>query len=386
MFIKFILNKPYKHIIRGEKQMDKTFILHISTITLSAFFAGLSQKFATDKDGKMKLNKVFLIFSFLILFVMMGFRTVGVGVDDNTYNRIFQQVINNGPINVFKANTMEPGYLILNYIISFFTKKFQYALIILTFIPMFLYYKALTYEKKNVNMFLEFFLFGTIIYLYFYGIIRLFIAASIVAYALRYVSEKSTAKYVFMILLATTFHYSAFFMLFLIYFSTEKENEERNMKSLVFIVLIGMPVIIFFASNYIFPNMGERYNAYTTVGSFEFSIDLFDKIPIVLVSLFLYKDIKKFNPRIKLHIVIYSLASVISIYSTIINIGRIQWYLIFSVCILLPDIARAVNRSKYRNFNIILVPLIMIYGILYMYSIYNQTTNICMHEYTNILF
>ena len=64
------------------------------------------------------------------------------------------------------------------------------------------------------------------------------------------------------------------------------------MKSLVFIVLIGMPVIIFFASNYIFPNMGERYNAYTTVGSFEFSIDLFDKIPIVLVSLFLYKDIK----------------------------------------------------------------------------------------------
>lgn len=366
--------------------MDKSFIIHIVTIALASIFAGLSQTFAKDKKGKMKLNSIFLIVSFLILFVMMGFRTVGVGVDDFAYSKIYQQVIDNGPINVFLKNTMEPGYLILNYIVSFITKDFQYALIIITFIPMFLYYKALIYERKNISLFLSVFIFGTILYIYFYGIIRLFIASSIIAYAIRYVLNKQTFKYVFFVLLAMMFHYSAIFMLFLIYFSTEKKYKERSIKSLIILVMVGMPLIIFIASKFIFSNMGVRYNAYTSMRNFKLSLDVLDKLPILIVALYLFKDIEKFNSNIKIYVTIYALASVVSIYSSMIDIGRIQWYLLFSLCIILPNIVRAVSYSKFKNFNVVIIPLVMTYGVIYMYSIYNQTTNLCMHQYTNILF
>lgn len=361
--------------------MQDSFILHIITILLAAIFAGLSQKFSKND----KLNKVFLALSFMTLFLMMGYRTVGVGVDDKTYARIFNTVKLEGPISVFLNTTMEPGYLIINYIFSIFIEDFQYVLPLLTIIPLFFYYKAMTYEKDNINLFIATFLFGTVLYFYFYGIIRLFIAASIVAYAYRYIFEKKTKKYIFYVLLATTFHYSAIFMLFFVYFSTEKEEKPRTMKMLITLVVIVMPVLIFIASNYVFPNMGERYNTYTNIKSFKFSLDLFDKLPILLVAIFLYKDMHKFNPHIKIYIVTYALATVISIYTTMLNIGRIQWYLLFSICIIFPNMVRAIQKSKYKYFNILLVPLIMTYGILYMNSMYNQPTNLCMHTYSNVL-
>ena len=365
--------------------MDDAFLLHLITIFLASFFAWLAQKFAKKQGNTYQLNKLFFCISFLILFIMMGFRTVGVGVDDKTYERIFNQVMENGPIQVFLQTTMEPGYLILNYVISLFTDNFQYALIILTFIPMVLYYKALYYERERINLFLGVFLFGTLLYIYFYGIIRLFIAASIVAYAYKWIFEKQTKKYIIAIFLATLFHYSAVFMLFFLYFTTEKEEKPRSIKSLVFLVMFIMPVIIFVASNYIFPNMGDRYSSYTQVKGFQFSIDLLDKLPVLIVALIIYKDLLKVNKNIKIYLIIYAFATVIAIYSTIINIGRIQWYLMFSLCIILPTIVRAIGKTKFKYFNILVVPLVLLYGIIYMNAIYNQSTNKCMHDYSNIL-
>ena len=365
--------------------MDNTFLLHLITIFLASVFAGLAQKFANGKEDKYQLNKLFFSISFLILFVMMGFRSIGVGVDDKTYERIYNQVIDNGPIQIFLQTTMEPGYLILNYIISLFTSNFQYALVILTFIPMVFYYKALYYERKNINMFLGVFLFGTLLYIYFYGIIRLFIAASIVTYAYKFIFLKETKKYILAILIATLFHYSAIFMLFFVYITTEKEQKPRSIKSIIFLVIFVMPIIIFIASNYIFPNMGDRYNSYTQVKGIHFSIDLLDKIPILMVALTLYKDMLNTNKNIRIYLIMCSLVTIVSIYSTAINIGRIQWYLMFSLCIILPTIVRTIGKTKFKYFNILIVPVILLYGIVYMSAIYNQPTNKCMHDYSNIL-
>ncbi len=367
--------------------MQNEYIVYYGTILLASTFAWLSQKFARDKENSFKLNKFFWILSITILIITMGFRACNVGVDDGAYKNIFNDVVNYGPIEKFLQTTIEPGYLILNYIISFFTKDFQVVLFITSCIPIVLYYKAIEYERKNVNFFLTVFLFGTLLYLYFFGIIRLFIAASIVTYALRYVFEKKSLKYILFILLATSIHYSAIFMLFLLYFSTEKEEKPRKMKNIILLITIAMPVIIIMVSQFIFPSMGDRYTNYTKINQLSLSINQFDKIPITIMALILYDYLKKINKNTKIYIVLSALTTVISIYSTVISIGRIQWYLNFANCILLPLVVRAINKNTlYKYWNILLIPIIIIYGLFYSYKILNQPSYDGMLNYSNVLF
>ncbi len=366
--------------------MQDTIITYSITVLLASTFAGLAQKFAKDKQGKYKLNKIFWILSMAVLVITMGFRTIGVGVDDLTYRRIFQTVQDIGPIQHFFNTTMEPGYLVLNYIVGLFTDDFQIMLILISIIGIFFFFKALEYERKNINLFLAVFLFSTILYFYYIGIIRLFLAASITAYALRFVMEKKTAKFIICILIAGTFHYSAIFMMFLVYFSTEKEEKPRSMRSIILLVTLAMPILIYVVSQVIFPNMGDRYSNKTNLGQLSLSIGQFDKLPIILLAFYLYKDMVKQNKNIKIYIVIYTLAIAIGIYSTVLNIGRIEWYMNFAICIIFPQIARAVRFSKFKYFTILLIPLILVYGAVYAYRIiYLEPSNDGLRNYTSVL-
>lgn len=71
--------------------------IYYITIFLASLFAWLAQKFAKDVKNSFKLNKFFWFLSISIMIVMMGFRTVGVGVDDFSYRRIFNDVISMRP-------------------------------------------------------------------------------------------------------------------------------------------------------------------------------------------------------------------------------------------------------------------------------------------------
>ena len=93
--------------------MQESYIIYTVTVILASFFAWMSQIFAKDKQGKFKLNKIFLIISMMILIIVMGYRTIGVGVDDATYVRIFQRVSNIGVIEEFLNNTIEPRIFVI---------------------------------------------------------------------------------------------------------------------------------------------------------------------------------------------------------------------------------------------------------------------------------
>ena len=233
--------------------MTKEYVIYYGTILLASFFAWLAQKFAKDKEGKFRLNKFWFILSMLTLSFTMGLRTIGVGVDDKSYERIFIEIKNNNFITLFLETKMEIGYLLLNQIFAFFTNDFQVVLYFITLITLAFYYKAIEYERKNVNYFLLVFLFGTIMYLYFFGIIRLFIATGIVAYAYRFIFEKNTKKYIKWVIIASLFHYSALFALIFIYFSTEKKEKTRSISKLVLITAIVLPIVMIAFSKLIIP-------------------------------------------------------------------------------------------------------------------------------------
>lgn len=316
----------------------------------------------------------------------MDLERFGVGVDDISYQRTFINVSSIGPIQQFINTKMEIGYLILNYIISLFTDNFQVVIFITTLIPLILYYKAFEYEKENLSLFWTIFFFGTFLYLYFCGIIRLFIATSIIAYSLRFVFEKKTIKFILCVLLAVSFHYSAFIMLFLLYFTTEKENQKRSNKLLIFLLVIILPIILTIISNYVLPNMGNRYSGYGEVTNKSINIMTFDKVPLLVIAIILQKMIQKINKNARIYIIIYSFATIISIYSTMLDIGRMQWYCNMTICILIPSIYIAIKKSKSRELAYIYMLLMILYALLYSSSIINTSTRECMLYYSNILF
>ena len=286
-------------------------------------------------------------------------------------------------MNILCIQEWNSGYLILNYIVSFFTKEYYVLSFIATLIPMWLFYKAFEYEADHVNLFLAIFLFGTTMYLYFFGITRLFIATGIAAYAYRYIFERNTKKYVLLILIAGMFHYSALFMMFFVYLTTETENKPRSLKSIIVIMFFFMPILIYILSNYFFPNMSNRYADYVTTNeNIQFSILQLDKLPILLLALMFQGNIMKFNKNIRIYNILYSLTIIISIYSSFINIARIQWYVTFSLCIILPSLVREL-KQPYKELSYFSLPFVIAYGIIYGNKLIAGTM---IREYSNIFF
>ena len=373
--------------------MIKEYFIYYGTIIIAAILAWISQVLADDKENKFKLNKIFFYMSAFILSITMGCRVSGVGVDDKTYELIFNQINNNGFLDIFVNTKMEPGYLILNQIVAIFTDDFQIFLYIASLIPILFFYKAIEYERKNVNFFLVIFLFGTLMYLYFFGIIRLFIAASIMAFSIRYIFEKNTLKYVLFILIASLFHYSALFMLLMVYFSSEKQERPKSMAKFIIITSIMIPILIIVTSQYVIPILGEsKFENYTELntGGFGISLGDLDKVPLLILAIIFKKDIDKMKGHdSRIYITMFALATVVAIFSKIGSsvIVRLQWYCMFSLCILLPLIARALTKTKFKNFIILYIPIIIVYGIFYSYRIvFVQSSNECMTNYASILF
>ena len=89
----------------------------------AAILAWIAQK--TGVKEEKKVNYIFWTLSMMVFILVFGFRECGVGVDDNSYKRIFGEVSSYGIIGQFFRTTMEPGYLTLNYVVSLFTNNFQ---------------------------------------------------------------------------------------------------------------------------------------------------------------------------------------------------------------------------------------------------------------------
>ena len=364
--------------------MQESYIVYCITIFISSILAGISQLLAKRdlKTNKIRINKFCWYLSMIILVFVMAFRAIGVASDDESYITIFNNVIKLGPIQYFINSKIEFGYLLINYIVSLFTENYFVLSFVVTLIPMLFFYKALEYEAERTNLFISVFLFGTTMYLYFFGITRLFIATSIVVFGYRYIFKKQTMKYAICVLIASMFHYSAFFMIFFVYFTTEKDTKKRSLKKVLMLMIFLMPILIWFVNNYIFPNMGYRYTKYMNLGEFVLTIDKFDKLPFLILAIIFQKKISKFNKDIRIYNIIYAITIIISIYASIMDLGRIQWYMTFPICIILPSIGRVLWQQR-KELGYLYIPIEMLYGLIYAYRI---TLNMTVNEYQNIFF
>lgn len=148
--------------------------------------------------------------SMLCVFLCFGYMT---GSDWRSYELMYENVSLN---NLFTDYYLEPGYYLWMVIFKVFHFKFWFffittkILIFLTFLHTINKY-ASEYRYLIWMFFLPFFAF----YLFIDNPMRNLIAVAIILYAFKYLEHKEYVKFLLLVLLASSFHITAFVLMFL---------------------------------------------------------------------------------------------------------------------------------------------------------------------------
>lgn len=165
---------------------------------------------------KSKRNTIlFLVLSSLAMIAVAGLRADTVGIDYKQYETYFYQVHDGGwSFLISSANgyRIEPGYSLLNYFVSLFTRDVHIFMLVVAVIVITL--TAVLLYRVSPIPWIGMFVFASF---GFYGnslsFIRQCIAIAIYLYSIEYIKKKKFVPYLLIILLASTFHKSMLIMI-----------------------------------------------------------------------------------------------------------------------------------------------------------------------------
>lgn len=320
------------------------------------------------------LNNFYKYVSFLILLIISGFRGLNVGNDTIHYVRAFSNF--NGISDSFRiyVDRYEIGYRILNGVVSTFTNNPHVLLLCCAFITLFCFYKFV--YKNSKYPWLSILLF--VLLMYFVNsmcIMRQYIAIGLSCIAISYLVENKKIKYLIFVLLATTFHFSAIFVLLLLPLSIIKINNQKKFLyfSLVFLFALSFNYLID-----LFVKIVPMYSKYFTSEKYYLSNragSFFEAILqgiVFLIINYCYKkvEIQDDEKSMKLAKIGYFCSlitfcvSVVSIYGSILE--RMRLYFSVVNCITIPNILYSLTKSKEKT--MLLVVIISI-SLLYFLAI-----------------
>lgn len=343
--------------------MIASYAFYGAGVLSATLLAWLSQIFFRYRNGNRRPHLFFYSLSALVLIFIMGFRAQ-TAVDDGNYLRIYNEVAEKNIIEFYQTRTTEPFYVLLNYFVKFVFDDFQWVIIITSAIMIACFYWAISYEFGKISLGLAVFIFATTQYFYYFGIIRLGIAVSIIVVAYRFIIENKKSKYIFMVLLATMFHYSALFALIMV---VVKIDRLARLKQGTFAkIFLAIPIAFFLVRLLAAPFLSERYSKYFASDNF-ISFGFINLLPFLLLYMLDYKKLRSLGVNYEYYFVMFYITIITEAFAPIIGIGRMIWYFSLSNAFLLPGVIR-VNKEITLKF--LLVLLTIGYCVFYSYIAY----------------
>lgn len=312
------------------------------------------------RDKKVK-DKMFLLITFILLFILVASREFTIGNDTPSYLDIYNRC-NIYKWGVFsKTGYYEPGYLALNVILNYLHVSPRLFLTILALIFNYAIYKFIKDNSSNYLM-------SVLLYinlLYFYqsmNILRQFFALSIILlFGYKLIKEKKLKKYIITVLFAALFHSTALFAIFL--YPLCHLRHSRKMIALIIIGAIVGTLLL----NQVYPIIASLLNRE------EFYINMMGEaklgniiktlifLSMYLFSLIIIKRNERQNYNSYLNILLFTTA----IFFTSINMAVLsragQYFSIISLISLPNMIESNIKESKVLVRSSI-VTLFMIYS------------------------
>lgn len=341
--------------------MDLVYTLNVIIIVLYSFF--------------IKDRKQYVIVASLHLFLFLALRSNTLGPDANYYNTGYYYIKSLNfstlisKLHFFKTASLiypfnyESGYVVLNWIVSFFGFSYHFFLIVCSAINMYAFGK-LIYKYSKIPW-LSFFIlcsFGT--FTYFIEILRHSLGLSFFILAIINLLDSNKRKAILFIVLAFLFHRSSIVLLPLLFIVDRKTLKKNNA---IIILLLTIPFL--FLSKYFY---GFAYHFISLFGksryvggSIHFNKLFFLLYLIYIIIIFFVnfekqKDDKVFN--LTFWALIFSIFfEIIGLYNEVMA-RSVQMYTSLLI-LLIPNV---INMYEKQKSFLIIKMAIVISLILYM--------------------
>lgn len=354
--------------------MNSTFIIYIFTQLLAIIFLYLA--FKNKKNDvlipiikkNISLSIIYLIISASVLAFLAIFRSPSVGADYKTYIHLYDAIRTN-TLTAQELEWLSPGYRILNTIFAFFFgNNYWIFFSFITFLTLFFLYKAIWNESKNPMLSLFMFL-SFCLYYQFFNQFRQMLAIAIVLYSYKYLKNKNIIKYIFFILLATSFHKSALIMIPIYWISMIKINKKIIIGYLFICVLayfsIDVMRVILKDTYY-----GQMYfgSQYDIVGKSSTYLNLIFRVGLLVSTLLFFKKIENPKTNILYHMAfLCTIVQILTVRSYVF--GRVTTYFFVFYILLIPYIIETIFYDNIKKIVIILVSLVLsLYHFVYFNS------------------
>ncbi len=196
---------------------------------------------------KKNIQIIFLLISFIILFLISAYRGITVGTDTIHYEFWFEQLSLG---TEWIRNSIEPGWVWLNDFVIAIGGSYREVLVLsslLTLIPVFIV------AKNNYNPMLVI-SFYYLFYFFFYSLnaIRQMIAVSLILFALNSLLKNRNIVFIVFTIFASLFHYSALFVIFLYFYKLVSDSKKILILFSIFSMIFGIfgVDIIAYAASY----------------------------------------------------------------------------------------------------------------------------------------
>ena len=280
-----------------------------------------------------------LAISFLLLFIVGGFRDVSVGTDTENYARLFDSY---GSDVSMMHHATEPLFLLIQFLVAEMGGGYEIMLLIIMAVILgTIHFYARLVSKSSLYVILSFFL----LYFYFYSFntMRQYMGIGFCLIAFYYLSKKRVKRYFLFIFIAFLFHATALVGLFAYILNKIKLNKKKQilLLSITFVVGLtpivqqGMAFTLHFLPDYLYQYILESEKARA---GFPISRFLLTSYAIALVAL-----LKEKTLYVKLLMLGICLLNLFDFQPVI---GRIAQYFTIIQIAIIPNISVLIKRKK----------------------------------------
>lgn len=350
----------FAELITNEYYVQHVFI-YLFIIGAAVLFAFLSQLDVCKLTGvrgtkeqrqiEVYFQKTCLFMSFFILWFFSAF--ADCGADRPAYRTIF---LESTVASVFDG-WQEPGFVIFNLFFRLFGDNPQIILIAISTVTLALIYWTLYDLRGEINTGYAVLIYGTLFYVQSLSLMRMYMAAAILFWGVRYLKQEQYWKYGVVILGATMIHYSTLIIIMpvvLIYFLyTRKYNFATHLLVIVS-VMCGAFLILsvcapLLSSISVFARF-QRYLENVSFGGIGVA-QLVYNLPMCLVILAAYDKIRDHYRRLfcsymACHFFIAMLSYVVTILGRALSLFSVLYLFIIPCCIRI--INQKIERKRYR--------------------------------------
>ena len=314
----------------------------------------------SQKNKKVR-DAIFYLMCAQLLFLAV-FKSPEYGVDSVNYTVWFLQWREMPLLEVLRYYSTEPGYILINKIIGFFTDDVTifYGLIaVLTLIPQFIFIKK--YSMLPGLALVAFTALG--FHEFSMSILRQALALAIYVWGFKYISERKFWKYALFVFLAFCFHQTAAITIFLYFLYPWKNTFGRLLGS------FGASLALFLFAPWVLPIL-NRLAGKNYVLNYEAGRTLYILLWVLAFAFFFIGRKRMNNPSLKVHYDALNIAAVFQSFSMVMeSFGRAIQYYQISLVILIPDVVYYIGLKEKKN-QAVFVPLYLLLCVVF-YLYYN---------------